>query len=129
MQDLKLHLFFSTNGGVPMLELFIVLGCVYLLYMMGMKNMLRYRLYGKMLHEYCAYASYLTLGGVISVSITLPLLKQAATTLAPWELAVLPTILAIAIGEVCYYRNQKWTMRFVDRTLKAMERHSRTKRM
>lgn len=112
-----------------MLAMLLILCGLYISYITAVKHSLRFYMFKRPLYDLVAYAASLTFGGIVSIACCIPVILAFGTAFAAWQLAFIPTCLAIGIGEILYYRNQKWTEKFVNRQWKTLERQSRIKRL
>ena len=122
-----LHLFLWEMRAVVMLHGLIILSSIYVLYVFGMKQSIRYNIFGNVMYDIFSYMSSLAIGCIASVSAFLYLLLPLTLHHPIWQLAILPTLVSIGLGELLYARNQKLSQKLVSYRIRSIERSSKSK--
>jgi hypothetical protein len=98
-----------------MLDFFLILGSSYLFYTWGVRNMFKAKLFKREIYDWFAYAFFMIVGLTISLSVSITTILPLQPNGSVWEKSVIPTLLAIAIGEILYARNARLAMRMLNR--------------
>jgi hypothetical protein len=98
-----------------MLDFFLILGSSYLFYTWGVRNMFKAKLFKREIYDWFAYTFFMIVGLTISLSVSVSAILPLQPHASVWEKSVIPTLLAIAIGEILYARNARIAMRMLSR--------------